>query len=209
MDQFSDASFSRGIVPGIWDQHYVVQAFARHRIAALASAPVQLDPTPLEATADRMKGGDPVNDMALLLMRVWAKADPRSTVAQAPASYIATFADMARAALAHPRPAVDREAVAGAEYLTPASGLDDDGVCNEHGRYRCKACVTELLAPLAKAAAAMPHRDGVARIIAEAGRLNERGHADWSVHADVFADMVIALATPPASLPGESTGGAA
>ena len=58
-----------------------------------------LNPTPLEKLANDMTGGDPINDMAIRLMRAWAKADPRSNVAQYPASYIANFACMADAAM--------------------------------------------------------------------------------------------------------------
>ncbi|WP_156186663.1 hypothetical protein [Cellulomonas sp. A375-1] len=59
------------------------------------------------AAADRFVGGDPVDDMAILLMRAWGEADPRSSVSRHPASHVATFVDMARAVLAArtPRPA--------------------------------------------------------------------------------------------------------
>lgn len=45
--------------------------------------------------ADTFKGGDPLNDLAILLMRTWGRVDPSSGVAQHPAAYVATFADMA------------------------------------------------------------------------------------------------------------------
>jgi hypothetical protein len=38
MVQFFVAGFTRGIMQGIWDHHPVVQAFARHRAAALQAA---------------------------------------------------------------------------------------------------------------------------------------------------------------------------
>jgi len=45
------------------------------------------------ATARTME----VNRIANLLMETWRRVDPDSGVAKAPASYVATFADMARA----------------------------------------------------------------------------------------------------------------
>jgi len=41
----------------------------------------------------------PADDLALVLFETWCKADPSSGPNNYPASYIATFADMARAAL--------------------------------------------------------------------------------------------------------------
>jgi len=50
-------------------------------------------------SADRMAGSTEVDRLAIILMRAWGTADPRSRVARFPASFIATFADMARAAV--------------------------------------------------------------------------------------------------------------
>lgn len=49
----------------------------------------------------------PVDDLALVLFETWCKADPTSGPNNHPASYIATFADMARAALAWNRRAAN------------------------------------------------------------------------------------------------------
>ena len=57
------------------------------------------EPAPIVTLAQSYKGGDPVNDLAILLMVEWGSVDPRSSVAQHPASYVANFADMARAVL--------------------------------------------------------------------------------------------------------------
>ena len=45
---------------------------------------------------------DAVNDLANLLLETWKRVDPNSGVAKHPASYVANFADMARAALTLP-----------------------------------------------------------------------------------------------------------
>ncbi len=37
--QFFVPGFSRGIIQGIWDEHYLVQAFAAHRLAARTPTP--------------------------------------------------------------------------------------------------------------------------------------------------------------------------
>lgn len=66
---------------------------------------------PIITLADSFVGGDPVNALAIVLMKAWGKADPNSGVSQHPASYTANFADMARAALAStPSPAQPTEA---------------------------------------------------------------------------------------------------
>lgn len=59
---------------------------------------------PLLTLADSFTADDPVNALAVVLMRAWATADPASTVSRHPASFVATFADMARAALSLPAP---------------------------------------------------------------------------------------------------------
>lgn len=48
-------------------------------------------------SADSFAGGDPVNDLAILLMRTWGEAEPNSSVSRYPCCHVATFADMARA----------------------------------------------------------------------------------------------------------------
>lgn len=45
------------------------------------------------------KTDDPVENMARVLMAAWKHAEPGSVVTQYPGSYIATFVDMARAAV--------------------------------------------------------------------------------------------------------------
>lgn len=50
-------------------------------------------------TAERFAGNGPVNQLAIVLMKTWGEKDPDSDVAKNPCSYVATFADMARAAL--------------------------------------------------------------------------------------------------------------
>ncbi len=42
---------------------------------------------------------DPVEKMTRVLMAVWVEKEPLSSVALYPSSYVATFVDMARAAL--------------------------------------------------------------------------------------------------------------
>lgn len=59
----------------------------------------------------------PVDELALVLFEAWCKADPISGPAQHPASYIANFADMARAALS-------RRASAGGELHGPFGWLN-------------------------------------------------------------------------------------
>lgn len=63
----------------------------------------EVEPTPLERAADSFDISTSTNarltQMTIQLMRAWAKADPMSSVAQHPASFIATFVDMARGAL--------------------------------------------------------------------------------------------------------------
>ncbi|WP_251153737.1 hypothetical protein [Cellulosimicrobium sp. Marseille-Q4280] len=63
--------------------------------ARLAAAKV--DPTPLQALAESFHGATLVDRIGIDLMLAWAKADPRSIVAQHPTSFVATFADMSRA----------------------------------------------------------------------------------------------------------------
>lgn len=53
----------------------------------------------IERLAATFGGKTDVDQLAILLMRAWGKADPRSTVTRHPAAYVSTFADMARAAL--------------------------------------------------------------------------------------------------------------
>ncbi|MGN5376136.1 hypothetical protein [Sphingomonas hankookensis] len=105
---------------------YIDLSVMDFRLAALASAPAEpvLNPTPLETMANSMAGGDPVDDMSLLLMRAWAEADPRSTVAQHPVSYVATFADMARAVIAS-APAGDAFADAGKPIAPAGDGVEE------------------------------------------------------------------------------------
>jgi hypothetical protein len=63
---------------------------ADEAIAALSSTP--------EATAE--PAAVPVGDLAKLLLDTWKRVDPKSNVALYPESYVANFADMARAVLA-------------------------------------------------------------------------------------------------------------
>ena len=58
------------------------------------------DQVPIVDMAQGFTGGDPLNDLAIVLMRAWGLADPSSAVSNYPASFVATFVDMARAALA-------------------------------------------------------------------------------------------------------------
>lgn len=53
-------------------------------------------------------GTSPVDSLARVLMAAWVKADPMSAVVEYPASYVATFVDMARAVIAlRPAPTAD------------------------------------------------------------------------------------------------------
>lgn len=57
------------------------------------------------ATASRFTKPDHLTRLVVLMMTTWGEKDPRSSVAQHPVSYVATFVDMARAILAtHPEP---------------------------------------------------------------------------------------------------------
>lgn len=67
------------------------QAEAKRRATA------KVDPTPLQSLAESYHGATLVDRIGIDLMLAWAKADPRSNVAQHPTGYVATFADMARA----------------------------------------------------------------------------------------------------------------
>lgn len=94
-----------------------------HRMLRLAAA--EVDPTPLERTAATFTTPDEVNRLSVLLMRAWAAADPRTMVAQHPASFVATFADLARAVLAARGDAAPTEVEWGVR--------DDDGVETHYG----------------------------------------------------------------------------
>lgn len=85
-------------------------ALIRRLRAALASAPAEprLNPTPIEALADTFTGKTEVDRLAIILMRAFGKAEPKEGISQHPASYVATFADMARAIIAS-APAGDGE----------------------------------------------------------------------------------------------------
>jgi hypothetical protein len=63
-------------------------------------AAAKVDPTPLQELAESFHGATLVDRVGIDLMLAWAKADPRTVVAQHPTSFVATFADMARAAVA-------------------------------------------------------------------------------------------------------------
>lgn len=52
------------------------------------------------AMTERFQGATETDRLAALLMQVWGDVDPESNVAQHPTSYVATFADMARVAIA-------------------------------------------------------------------------------------------------------------
>lgn len=97
---------------GEWDATKDVRFFAerRHRLAALASAPAEprLNPTPIETLADTFTGKTEVDRLAITLMRAFGKAEPKEGISQHPASYVATFAEMARAVIAS-APAGDGE----------------------------------------------------------------------------------------------------
>lgn len=55
--------------------------------------------------AESFAGSTEVDRLAIVMMIAWGNVDPESHVAQHPASYVATFADMARDALDHLREA--------------------------------------------------------------------------------------------------------
>lgn len=57
---------------------------------------------PIIEYAESVTSTDPVSQMAVLLMTAWGKGDRNSGVSKYPASYIATFVDMARAVLVAP-----------------------------------------------------------------------------------------------------------
>ena len=79
-----------------------------------APAKHDVGPTPIERLAATYAGSTPVDRLAIKMMRVWGEVDPRSKVAQHPASYVTNFVDMARAALEHVGRDADVDAVAGA-----------------------------------------------------------------------------------------------
>lgn len=67
-----------------------------------AGAPVALDQVP-DASRSIVEGyarDTPLRDLSLVLFEAWVRTDPGSGPAQFPASYLATFVDMARAVLA-------------------------------------------------------------------------------------------------------------
>ena len=61
--------------------------------------------SPIQELAEKFVSppASPEAALAIELMRVWGKNDPSSSVAQYPISYVATFADCAKAALAWSR----------------------------------------------------------------------------------------------------------
>ena len=56
---------------------------------------------PILTLSATLTGKTPVDELAIVLMQAWGTADPVSNVARNPASYVSTFAEMARAALEH------------------------------------------------------------------------------------------------------------
>lgn len=57
-----------------------------------------------------------LNRLIVLMMTTWGERDPQSSVSQHPASYVATFADMARAIVADGVVAEEPEWEEGIEY---------------------------------------------------------------------------------------------
>jgi hypothetical protein len=64
--------------------------------------PAAVSPGPVHApsVADAPTARSEVDALALVLLDAWKKAEPDSSVTKYPTSYLATFVDMARAALA-------------------------------------------------------------------------------------------------------------
>lgn len=84
----------------LFDQAADLLEYLHARLADKPKRAVARGHAPIIDMADSFTGGDPVNDLAIVLMQTWGQKDPHSTVACYPTSYVATFADMARAALA-------------------------------------------------------------------------------------------------------------
>ena len=110
-----------------------------HAIDRAAERPAILD------SADSFAGGDPVNDLAILLMRTWGEAEPNSSVSRYPCCHVATFADMARAVqaagLLAPAPLREVQAEAWAECSQwhAEQGMPVNGAATEHNPYRQEA----------------------------------------------------------------------
>ena len=52
---------------------------------------------PIVKVAESFEGEGPVHDATILMMKTWGEQEPSHGVSQHPASYVATFVDMARA----------------------------------------------------------------------------------------------------------------
>lgn len=123
MVQFFVADFSRAIVQGIWDEHPLVQAFARHRIAAALTA------TSLEATriakletvagdgVERYRQAleDVCNPLGYLKRMAEAGRKQLSGMAYGIANDLATVQWIAREALAASSPTPDQSNLSGGE----------------------------------------------------------------------------------------------
>ena len=54
---------------------------------------------PIIDLAEQSVGNSPESRLALVLMRTWGETEPQSNISQMPASHVATFVDLARAAI--------------------------------------------------------------------------------------------------------------
>lgn len=96
------------------------------------------DRTPLVAMAHRLNGEAEVDRVAILLMEAWGKGDPNSAVAEHPASYVATFVDMARAVIKWQasRPITDEEVGRGVSAFIKSMTSTPDGAAYVHRNVR-------------------------------------------------------------------------
>jgi len=70
--------------------------------------------TPIEIQSDifaMFTSNNEVDQLAIVLMQAWGKAEPQSSISQNPASYVATFVDMAKAIVEHQKPTISDEQV--------------------------------------------------------------------------------------------------
>lgn len=146
------------------DEHWAIQLAARHRIAALASAPAGHGLGPHALTFND-EGEDGFSPVAML---------------RGGCVYIV-------AALAHPRPAVDREAVAA--IIAPLAFRSLDRIAADWTSWMERE---------------HPNNPTLSGQILSLAQSDYDGSEGARSHALSIADAILALATPPASSPGES-----
>lgn len=101
------------------------------------SAPAQ--GTPIESLADSLAASTEADRLAIILMRAWGRADPNSDVARHPVSFVATFKDMAHAALTAVEQGVTAErpgCCQGWEW-TPSGVVDENSRAERYDQEPC------------------------------------------------------------------------